>query len=54
MLSSLEDLYLFSNSITGTIPTEFCALTTTQIFYDGSEISCTCTDSSYQEGTPCN
>ena len=54
MLSSLVQLRLRINSITGMIPTELCALTGTTIFYDGSAISCTCIDSSYIEGTPCN
>jgi len=53
MLSSLTYLYLFSNSITGTLPTELCTLTNTYIYYDGYEISCTCIDRSYM-GTTCN
>jgi len=54
MLSSLQRLYLENNSIMGTIPTELCALTSTYIYYDGSEISCTCVNSIYVEGTSCN
>jgi len=54
MLSSLTLFYLEDNSITGTIPTELCALTNTKIYYDESEISCTCIDSRYSEGTSCN
>ncbi len=54
MLLSLTSLVLWDNDITGTIPTELCALTNTGIIYDESEISCTCTDSIYIEGTPCN
>ena len=54
MLSSLQRLGLDGNSITGTIPTELCALTNTEIDYDGFEILCTCIDSIYIEGTPCN
>jgi len=54
MLSSLTFLYLHGNSITGMIPTELCALTNTEIEYDEFEISCTCNDSVYKEGTFCN
>jgi len=54
MLSSLTSLWLHINSISGTIPTELCALTNTYIYYDGDEISCICIDSSYEGGSRCN
>jgi len=54
MLSSLTELDLDNNSINGTFPTELCALTNTLIWYDASEISCSCIDGNYIEGTPCN
>jgi len=54
MLSSLIELSLNNNSIKGTLPTELCALTNTTIYYDGSEISCSCVGSSYKGGTFCN
>ena len=42
------------NSITGTMPSELCALSNTFIYYDESEIFCTCIRNNYIEGTRCN
>jgi len=54
MLSSLDYLNLSFNSITGTFPTELCALTNTVIRYDGYDISCSCIGNNYGGGTSCN
>ena len=54
LILSLGVFRLDVNDITGTISTELCALTNTQIYYDEHEISCACIDSIYIQGTPCN